>query len=588
MKLSFVPNKLHVIVEDSGEIDFLTLYRTIREWEASSEGIVFSAVLEGSGNIQLPGGSRTPRTMIFLGGWKLKSDEQITIVNGYVTGRNKDGYYNPIAEESRDNIRILSSEKDETDFVPTEAQKRYALEQGRLYSEDWEVLTEPRPTVRRKGDASERRHKVFGLYWFLKQEWLRNAGLRKFHFPIQGDNRAPREGLVREWQWSSDWEISRRDLKYLEDGPLYIGRKEIVPPLATEDAKPDSALVDEQGPDIQNGNGAKRQREVFERISGWLKRIWRKRHRLTPRSEATKKAVTIGIVTVLPEEYAAIKCQLDNQLEYVATDGRKNNSYLLGTMPAFGNDLHTVAAAMTAMGNNPAAIRASALLNDFPNLQKIIMVGIAGAAPNPDDIETHVRLGDVVVSGDQGVIQYDFIKDSGDAKIEDRHKPRAPSAELIRAYHQLVAEYICGNRPWMDEIKRAPPALRDSRPAAKFDKLADSNDPSKFLDHPSDKTRYPDEPKIFMGTIGAANKHLKDAKQRDQLRDKYGIRAIEMESSGISDAADEYDIPYFTIRGTCDYCDANKNDDWHVYAATVAGAYCRALLRKTPACRQFI
>jgi nucleoside phosphorylase len=327
---------------------------------------------------------------------------------------------------------------------------------------------------------------------------------------------------------------------------------------------------------------------LFGWIGGWLERTWSKRHSLMPQSEVTKKAVTIGIVTVLPEEYAAIECQLDDRFEYVAKDGRKNNAYLVGTMPAFGDEVHTVAASMTAMGNNSAAIRASALINDFPNLREVIMVGIAGAVPNPEDLETHVRLGDIVVSGEQGVIQYDFTKDSGDAKVEERHKPRPPSAELIRAHRRLEAEYIRGNRPWMDEFKRAPPTMRDSRPAEESDQLADSNNPLSFLDHPLDKARYPDEPRVFMGAIGAANKLLKDAKQRDQLRDKFGIRAIEMESSGVSDASDEYDIAYFTIRGTCDYCDINKNDDWHVYAATIAGAYCRALLLKTPSYRRLV
>ena len=41
LKLSFVPKQLHVIVEESGEIDFLALYRSIRECEGSSEGIAF-------------------------------------------------------------------------------------------------------------------------------------------------------------------------------------------------------------------------------------------------------------------------------------------------------------------------------------------------------------------------------------------------------------------------------------------------------------------------------------------------------------------------------------------------------------------
>jgi nucleoside phosphorylase len=384
------------------------------------------------------------------------------------------------------------------------------------------------------------------------------------------------------------WVILGRDLKYLEDGPLYTGRKEIVPALEVEAGTPDSALVDKRAPGVHGVHQTKSLRMLFGWIGGWLERTWSKRHSLMPQSEVTKKAVTIGIVTVLPEEYAAIECQLDDRFEYVAKDGRKNNAYLVGTMPAFGDEVHTVAASMTAMGNNSAAIRASALINDFPNLREVIMVGIAGAVPNPEDLETHVRLGDIVVSGEQGVIQYDFTKDSGDAKVEERHKPRPPSAELIRAHRRLEAEYIRGNRPWMDEFKRAPPTMRDSRPAEESDQLADSNNPLSFLDHPLDKARYPDEPRVFMGAIGAANKLLKDAKQRDQLRDKFGIRAIEMESSGVSDASDEYDIAYFTIRGTCDYCDINKNDDWHVYAATIAGAYCRALLLKTPSYRRLV
>ena len=86
-----------------------------------------------------------------------------------------------------------------------------------------------------------------------------------------------------------------------------------------------------------------------------------------------------------------------------------------------------------------------------------------------------------------------------------------------------------------------------------------------------------------MGAIGAANSLPKNAKQRDHLRNKFGIRAIEMESSGISDAADEYDLAYFVIRGTCDYCDEYKNDEWHKYAAAIAAACFRALLGKTPA-----
>lgn len=48
-----------------------------------------------------------------------------------------------------------------------------------------------------------------------------------------------------------------------------------------------------------------------------------------------------------------------------------------------------------------------------------------------------------------------------------------------------------------------------------------------------------------------------------------------MEAAGIMD-----EIPCLVVRGICDYADTHKQDDWHNYAAAVAAAYCRALLRK--------
>jgi nucleoside phosphorylase len=45
------------------------------------------------------------------------------------------------------------------------------------------------------------------------------------------------------------------------------------------------------------------------------------------------------------------------------------------------------------MGNNIAATRASLLLEHFPNVKSIIMVGIAEGVSNPDKIDDNVRLG---------------------------------------------------------------------------------------------------------------------------------------------------------------------------------------------------
>lgn len=37
-------------------------------------------------------------------------------------------------------------------------------------------------------------------------------------------------------------------------------------------------------------------------------------------------------------------------------------------------------------------------------------------------------------------------------------------------------------------------------------------------------------------------------------------------------------FPCLVIRGTCDYSDSHKNDNWHKYAALTAAAYARELL----------
>jgi hypothetical protein len=71
---------------------------------------------------------------------------------------------------------------------------------------------------------------------------------------------------------------------------------------------------------------------------------------------------------------------------------------------------------------------------------------------------------------------------------------------------------------------------------------------------------------------------LKDPEIRDALRDKFGVRAIEMEGSGIADGTWTAGLGYIIIRGISDYCDQHKNDVWQGYAAVAAAGYARALI----------
>lgn len=571
VNLKFDLKSLVVEILDSGDIEFLPLYRTIRKWEASEQGITFEEVLDGSGNIELPDGTRTPRTMIFVNGWKLGSKNEARIIGGYVTGRDKEyRYVDPIVSEAKFRITLLSNTQEETQFVPTEAQKGYALQQGEYTSKDWEVIVEPYPRIKRKENSSQDKHTVFGLYWFLKQEWLRNPEVRKLTFPIQGDNQIPREGIVRHYKLSKPWSIPDSDLEFLQGGPLLFNNKIIVKAPKKEILKESKEV----------------QHKRFSLLSS-IKNLFSKTKEVPAITSSNRYSVTVGIVTALSKEFAMMSEHLDNRTEYVGGEGRLRIAITIGEIPAFGSGAHKIALVQSDMGNNLSAITANQIQNDFPNLQEIIMVGIAGAVPNISNSEQHVRLGDIVISGKDGVVQYDMIKAKNDDR-EHRHQPRPPSAQLLRSANLLDSENIKGNRPWMDALKKTQSINGSSRPDASKDKLASSDDKNVILDHPVDPSRIEGEPRVFEGAIGAANILLKDAKQRDKLRDEYKLRAIEMEASGISDATHFAGSSYFVVRGTCDYCDDHKNNEWQLYAASIAAAYCRVLLEKTPQYRILI
>jgi nucleoside phosphorylase len=257
--------------------------------------------------------------------------------------------------------------------------------------------------------------------------------------------------------------------------------------------------------------------------------------------------------------------------------------YLLGRVWSASSGYHDVALAMLhEMGNNMASARATQLLEHFPTAKNIIMVGIAGGVPSPQQPSNHVRLGDIVVSDKNGVIQYDNIKKTP-RKITQRHPPRPPSAYLIEAVQHLKSDELTGTYPWrptIDRITQGNPTW--ARPLAESDILHDSTNQAVVIAHPADPTRAEGYPRVFHGPIAASNTLLKDPQTRDRLRDQFGIKAIEMEGSGIADATWTQTSGYLVIRGICDYCDKYKNDDWHNYAALVAAAYMIALLRSMP------
>lgn len=315
---------------------------------------------------------------------------------------------------------------------------------------------------------------------------------------------------------------------------------------------------------------------------------------------------TIGILTVLPEEFAAA-CKLLGCLTLKDSEGR---NYRLGNLKRYDQrESHVIVVCCASdMGTSTAAARTSMLLKDCKNVHLVIMCGIAGAVPNPQKASDHVRLGDIVIPSRRGVVQYDFVKESEDG-TQERERWNRPARLLIDAAQQLALQEQLGEQKWLRYLDDGITALEKKtkshtwrRPTIDHDKLREFYGrpkdyitrfvrrigiPGKLsqylaIPHPVDEQRIKDKPRVFQGVIASANNLQKNPSHRDFLRDEYGAMAVEMEGAGVGDAVYEADAEYFVVRGTCDYCNGDKNDDWHKYAAVAAAAYTKALLEMVP------
>jgi nucleoside phosphorylase len=235
---------------------------------------------------------------------------------------------------------------------------------------------------------------------------------------------------------------------------------------------------------------------------------------------------------------------------------------------------------MAGKGNNIAAIRATQLINDFPTTEEIFMVGIAAGVPNPAKPDVHVRLGDVVVSDNAGVVQYDMIK-RRTFKSEPAHPPRPPDADWVKRVLHYLADPQSAPRYWsyVDEMSNA---LSVKRPLAGPLRDCPWVEAAATIPQPKDLTRTLGRPKLHAGPIGSANTVLKSARIRNRLREEYRVKAIEMEGSGIADAAWEHGKGYMIVRGISDFANDDKNDKWRMYAAVVAAAFARELIETMP------
>lgn len=294
----------------------------------------------------------------------------------------------------------------------------------------------------------------------------------------------------------------------------------------------------------------------------------------------------IALITALPIEYSAVKTLLEHEAFKTDLVTIKERRYLYFEIDTDNGSCNIVLPSPSGMGNNLSAVRTTEVVNDYPSIKFVILCGIAGGVSDHHDIERDVRLGDVVVSNGKGVIQFDHHKNESILtnsdeievdKITPRFPPRPPSAYLLKAAEEIWrCEMYENKREWSQVLKSSKFSPWASRPESNIGANG------KKISYPATRKDFEKGiPKLFLSPIGSGNLLLRNPKIRDELGRKYKILAVEMEGSGLADAAWERGIPgYLIVRGIQDYCDLNKGDTWRGYASASAAAATIAIIKE--------
>jgi non-specific serine/threonine protein kinase len=248
--------------------------------------------------------------------------------------------------------------------------------------------------------------------------------------------------------------------------------------------------------------------------------------------------VDVVIVTALPIERDAVLNRLDGYV--VVQHATDAYTYYRARVETDDGDACEVAVVMLlGMGNNEAAIATSHAIERWRS-KCVLMCGIGAGVPN------EIRLGDVAVAEYSYYYELAKLTEQG----AQRRGQQFPSDRFLldRARAVRASE-------WQTNINAKRPVESDA---------------SKGISA------------ILFGPIASGEKVVADTTTLNALRhDVPKLIALAMEGAGVARAAaSAFDRPRFLeVRGISDYANPDKNDAWHIYAASAAAAFIITLLR---------
>ncbi|KAM0514543.1 hypothetical protein ACHAPE_006839 [Trichoderma viride] len=331
----------------------------------------------------------------------------------------------------------------------------------------------------------------------------------------------------------------------------------------------------------------------------------------------------IAIVCALAVEYDAVSLLID---QFWDEDGdkygratRDRNTYTTGRMGSFD----IVLLLLPNAGKVSAASAASGFRTSFPNITLALLVGTCGGVPYTKDNE-EILLGDVVIS--KTVIQYDLgSQHTGQFLMKETLEERLGRPDLnIRGIVRIMEtdherERLKNRAAVLLEQLQSHARRKKMQKSVKYeyeypgiskDRLFEAGylhkhqvllpyrcceelpcDSSHTLscvdlgcedEYLVQRQRLDDQAQslsIFIGQFGSGDTTLKSGTYRNEIAQRHGLLAFEMEGAGIWD-----ELPCIIVKGISNYADGHWNADssWQQFAAATAAATARALIERYP------
>ncbi|KAF5976072.1 MTA SAH nucleosidase [Fusarium coicis] len=289
----------------------------------------------------------------------------------------------------------------------------------------------------------------------------------------------------------------------------------------------------------------------------------------------------VALVCALPLEFDAV-CMVVDEFwdedgdQFGKADGDRN-TYVTGRI-----DKHNVVIALSGKGKVNSATAATSLRTSYPNICLTILVGVCGAVPSIR--ERHIGLGDVVIS--DTIVRYDF----GHQTDEEFVRKKTYHGDVVpKEIHNLLESLktVLGKRRLMkgsvtdfEELKETASRLgqhgRYERPGKRIIRASGSMSQSLTLRGPEvDQAIDIQAPAIHFGPMASGDTVMVSAEHRDRIAAAENIIAFGMEGAGIWQ-----ELRCIIVKGVSDFADCEKTKEWQDYAAAMAAATSKAILKR--------